>query len=82
MNDEHVLKGAFEGTKFVPGKHKEYYAAPTKDPTVVRAHLNKRHECDLAPVSRENKLCTSQQTRITIVELVQSIDGLLLTKFR
>ena len=25
---------------------------------------------DLAPISRENKRCTSQQTRITIVELV------------
>ena len=28
--------------------------------------LNKRHVRDLAPVSRENKRCTSQQTRITV----------------
>ena len=41
------------------------------DLTIVRVDLNKSHVRDLAPVSRENKRCTSQQTRITIVELVQ-----------
>ena len=40
------------------------------DLTMVRVDLNKRHARDLAPVTRENKWCTSQQTRITIVELV------------
>ena len=37
---------------------------------MVRVGSNERHVRDLAPVSRENKRCTSQQTRITIVELV------------
>ena len=37
---------------------------------MVRVHSNKRHVRDLAPVSKENKRCTSQQTRITIVEIV------------
>ena len=37
------------------------------DITIARVDLNKRHVRDLALVSRENKLCTSQQTRITIV---------------
>ena len=37
---------------------------------MVRVHSNKRHLRDLAPVSKENKRCTSQQTRITIVEIV------------
>ena len=37
---------------------------------MVRMHSNKRHVRDLAPVSKENKRCTSQQTRITIVEIV------------
>ena len=32
--------------------------------------LNRCHVCDLAPVSREYKRCTSQQTCITNVELV------------
>ena len=65
MIDEHVLKGDFEGTLFAPGKHREFSAAPT----VVRVHLSKSHVRDLAPVSKENKRCTSQHTRITIVEL-------------
>ena len=37
---------------------------------MTRMDLNKRHIRDLAPVSRENKQRMSQQTRITIVELV------------
>ena len=37
---------------------------------MVRVYSNKRHVRDLAPVSKENKRCTSQQTRITIVEIV------------
>ena len=31
---------------------------------MVRVHSNKRHVRDLAPVSKENKRCTSQQTHI------------------
>ena len=42
MNDEHVLKGAFEGIKFGPGKYGEFSAAPTVDPTMAHVHLNKR----------------------------------------
>ena len=53
MNDEHVLKGAFEGNNFRTSKHREFSAAPTVDPTVVRVPLNKPHVCDLAPVSKE-----------------------------
>ena len=42
------------------------------DLTMVRVDSSKRHHVrDLAPDSRENKRCTSQQTRITIVELLQ-----------
>ena len=37
---------------------------------MARADLNKRHVRDSAPVSRENKLSTSQHKRMTIVELV------------
>ena len=37
---------------------------------MARVDLNKHHVRDLAPVSRENKRCTSQQMRITIAELV------------
>ena len=70
MNGNHVLKGAFEGFKFGPGEQREFSAAPIVDPTVARAHSNKRHVRDLAPVSNENKSCTSQHTHITIVELV------------
>ena len=40
------------------------------DLTKALVDLNKRHIRDLAPVSRKNERCTSQQTRITIVELV------------
>ena len=40
------------------------------DLTMVHVDLNKRHVRDLAPVSRENKRCRSQQTCITIVEPV------------
>ena len=29
MNDEHVLKGAFEGIEFAPGKYGEFSAAST-----------------------------------------------------
>ena len=38
--------------------------------TMVCVDLNQHHIRDLAPVSREKKPCTSQQTRNTIVELV------------
>ena len=79
MNNEHVLKGGLECTKFGPGKHREFSVAPTIDPTVVRMHQNKRHIPDLVLVSKENKRCTSQHMRITIVELHSR---LLLTKFR
>ena len=51
--------------------NQEVTAAGSKvDLTMVRVHSNKRHVRDLAPVSTENKRCTSQQTRITIVEIV------------
>ena len=40
VNDEHVLKGAFESIKFGTSRH--FSAAPTVDPTVARVHLNKR----------------------------------------
>ena len=40
MNDENVLKGAYEGSKFGPGKHGEFSVAPTVDPTVVRMRLH------------------------------------------
>ena len=67
---EYAFKGAFEGTKFGSGKHREFSAAPTVDPTVAPVHLNRRHVRDVAPVSKDNKRCTSQRARITIVELV------------
>ena len=35
MNDEHVLKGAFEGIKFGHGKYGELSAAQTVDPTMA-----------------------------------------------
>ena len=70
MNDEHVLKGAFEGMKFGPGKYGQLCAAQTADQTMTRVHSNKYHVSDLALVSKENKRCTSQHTRITIVILV------------
>ena len=48
-----------------------FFSAPTVDLTfMVRVDLNKRHACVQAPVSGENKRCTSQQTSITFVELV------------
>ena len=37
---------------------------------MARVDLNKHYVRDLAPVSKENKRCTSQQTRNTIVELL------------
>ena len=40
------------------------------DLTMARVDLKRRNVLDLAPVSRENKRCSSQQTRITIVELL------------
>ena len=43
MNDEHVLKGAFEGIEFVPGKHREFSSAPAVDPTVVQMLLEASH---------------------------------------
>ena len=55
MNDENVLKGAFEGIKFGPGKYEEVSAAQTVDPTMAGVHLNKRHVRDLVPVSNEHK---------------------------
>ena len=70
MNYEHALKVGFEGIEFGPGKYGEFSAIPTEDLTMARVDLNKRHVRDLAPVARENKRCTSQQTCITIVELV------------
>ena len=54
MNDEHILKGAFEGIKFRPGMYREFSAAPTGDPTVASVHLNKHRIHDLAPVSKVN----------------------------
>ena len=30
MNDKNVLKGAYEGIKFGPGKQREFSAAPTQ----------------------------------------------------
>ena len=43
---EYAFKDAFEGTKFGSGKHREFSAAPTVDPTVAPVHLNKRHVRD------------------------------------
>ena len=43
--------------------NREFSAAPTVHPTVVRMHLNKRHIRDVAPGSKENKRC-SHNTRI------------------
>ena len=62
MNEEHVLKGAFEGIKFGPRKHREFSAVPIVYPKVARVHLNKRHARDPASVSKENNQCTSQHT--------------------
>ena len=66
VNDEQVLKGAFESVKFGTGEH--FSVAPTVDPTVVRVHLNKCQVRNASPVYKENKWCTSLHTRITIVE--------------
>ena len=69
MNDEHVLKVVCEGITFRPDKYGEFSAAPTVHPTVARMHLSTSHVHDLAPVSRENKRGTSQQARITNIEI-------------
>ena len=55
MNDEHVLKGAFEGIKFVPGKHREFSVAPAVDPTVVHMLLNASHTRSNINGARHNK---------------------------
>ena len=59
-----ILKGAFESVKFGPGEYGEFSAASTVDLTMAPVHINKRH------VREENKRCTSQDTRIWIVQLV------------
>ena len=41
MNDEYILKGAFERIEFGTNKHREFLAAPTVDPTMARVPLNK-----------------------------------------
>ena len=79
MNDQPVLKGAFEGIKFGPGKYGEFSAAPTVDPAVKPVLSNKRDVRPLVPISKENRRCMSQLTRITIVALVHMIGGLLLS---
>ena len=71
MNDEHALKSASQYIEFGPGKYGQYFAAPIVDPTMACLHF--------APVTKENKRCTSQHARITIVGLVHVRD--LLTKF-
>ena len=48
MNDEHVLKGAFEGIKFGPGIYSEFPDAPTVYSTMTCVHVR-----DLVPVSKE-----------------------------
>ena len=70
MNNEHVLKGTFEGIKFRPAKYREFSAPPSVDPTMARVLLNKHRIQDLEPVSEENECCTSQHTYIPIVELI------------
>ena len=65
INDENVLKEAFEGINFGPAKFSA--AAPTKHQIMARVHLNKHHVCDSAPASKENKQCTSQHMPINIV---------------
>ena len=70
MNDQHILKGTFEGFTFGPGKYRGFSAAPTVDLTMTSVHLNNHHVCDLVPVSKENRRCMSQHTHITTVELV------------
>ena len=54
MNNSHVLKGAFESIRFGSDRYREFSAAPTVDPTVLRVHLNYRHVRGLALVSKEN----------------------------
>ena len=39
INDEQVLKGAFEGIKFGPGKCGEFTAAQREDSTMARMLL-------------------------------------------
>ena len=68
--NEHALKVGFEGIKFGHGKYRKFSAAPTEALTMACMYFNKRHVCQLAPVSRENKWGTSQHTCITIVKLV------------
>ena len=70
MKHEHVLKVGFEDIKFGPGKCWEFSAALSVDLPMASMDLNKRHIRNLAPVTRENKRCMSQHTRITIVERV------------
>ena len=43
MNKEHILKVAFEGLTFRPGKYRQFSAALTVDPTMASVHLNKHH---------------------------------------
>ena len=40
MNDEHVLKGAFEGIKFGPYKDGQFSAASTVDLTMACMHFD------------------------------------------
>ena len=51
MNDEQALKGAFEGIRFGPDKHRKLSAVSIVDPTVVHVHLNKHHIRYLVHVS-------------------------------
>ena len=80
MNDEHVLIATLVVTNFGPGEHRKCSAAATVHPTVLHVHLNKRHVSNLAPFPKEYKRYTSQHTRITFVELVQTKISWLTTR--
>ena len=64
MNNEHTMKGLFEGIIFQPGKYGEFSAAATVEQTVAHVDFN------TGLFSSEGKRCSLQNTRITIVALV------------